>query len=43
MNCHNPVAPIRETATGLRADSITGKYLSSNGSSYLSNTSSKIG
>ena len=31
MNCQRPVAPTRETALGLRADSMTGRYLSSRG------------
>lgn len=32
MNCHNPAAPTREVAPGLRADSMTGRYFSSRGS-----------
>ena len=31
INCHRPVAPTRETALGLSADSITGRYFSSSG------------
>ena len=43
MNCHMPLAPARDTATGFRADSITAMYLSSSGMSYLLKTSSKMG
>ena len=32
INCHSPDAPAREVTLGLSADSITGRYFSSNGS-----------
>ena len=35
--------PARDTAEGLRADSIIGRYFSSNGKPYVSRASSKMG
>jgi hypothetical protein len=42
MNCHNPVAPIPETALGFSADSTTAKYFISNGT-FFAKASSKEG
>ena len=43
INCHNPPAPLLDTAIGFRADSTMAKYLNSIGKLYLSNSSSNIG